>query len=127
MIGPRFAEGFLDQLFDGHGFHFAGAVAGQEAHLIDQAADAFDAFLHGAGQGLLEFRVANALLEQLLMGGNGHDGVADFVGHALGHLLHQPQIGGFDFQMPDAVGRRAVLHHQQGRGRRPRHRPGGTA
>ena len=57
-------------------------------------------------------------LQQLLVGGNGHDGVADLVRQPFRHLLDQPQIGRLDFQMAHAVGRRAILHHQQHRGRR---------
>ena len=39
--------------------------------------------------------------------------VADFVREAVGHGLDQPQIGGFDFQLPQLLGLREVVRGEQ--------------
>ena len=55
----------------------------------------------GLRHGVYAVRVAH--------GGRRYDGVANFVREPFGHLLDQPQVGSFNFQMMYSVGRCAVL------------------
>ena len=88
-------------------------VAREEAHLIEQAVDALDAFGEGGVERGAKFGVAIFFGEQLLMRGERHHGVADFVGEPVGHGLDQAQIGGFDFEPAQLFALRQIVHHEQ--------------
>ena len=48
--------------------------------------------------------------EQLLMSGKGHEGIADFVGHAIGHRLDEAQVGGLDFETLQSFAVGMIFH-----------------
>ncbi len=87
LVFAGFLVGLLDQRGEREGLLRNQRVAGQEPHLIDQARDALDAVgqrhvERGAESGVFPF-----VREQLLVGGERHHGVADFMGQAIGHGL----------------------------------------
>src|SRR5439155_13850067 len=53
--------------------------------------------------------------QQLLVGGNRHKRVADFVGEPVGHVFDQAQVGGFNFQAVQLFGLRMVFDDQERR------------
>ena len=83
---------------DGKGFLLELAFAREEPHLIVQPHDALDAFAQRRVEGLAEVRVVKALVEQLMVRGERHDGIADLVHQPVGHGLDEAQVRGLDFQ-----------------------------
>ena len=59
-----------------------------------------------------EFGVAIFLGEQLLVRGERHHGVADFVREPVGHGLDQAQIGGLDLEPAQLFALRQVVDHR---------------
>jgi len=78
--------GFLERLFDkrgeGEGVCCEQSVTSEEAHLIDEAGDAFDTIGQGSIERGAKFRVFPFVGEQLLVSGERDHGIADFVGEA---------------------------------------------
>ena len=68
----------------------------------------------GAKFGILPF-----VRQQLLVRGERHHRVADFVGEAVGHGLDQAQVGGLDFQALQLLALGQVFGHQQRGSRQP--------
>ena len=50
-------------------------------------------------EGFAKFLVLVSLLEQLLVGGERDEGVADLVREAVGHGGDEAQVGGLDFEL----------------------------
>ena len=86
---------------------------GQVAHLADQAAYPLDAVGQRSVERGAELRILPFLRQQLLVGGERHQRVADFMRQAVGHGFHQTQIGSLDFQASQLLALRQVFRHQQ--------------
>ena len=104
MEGVGLVECLDDQVGDLHGFApLADPFAGEEDHLAGEPRDALHAAGHRAGEGLLKLRVADTVLEELLVCGERDEGIADLVGEVLGHGFHEPQVGRLDLQLAGAL------------------------
>ena len=72
------------------------------------------------GQGVVErgtkLGVAIFFGEQLLMRGERHHGVADFMREPVGHGLDHAQIGGFNFEPAQLLALCQIVHHEEDRG-----------
>ena len=88
-------------------------VAGEEEHLVGETGDAFDAVAHRAAEGPNKFGVVAAFGEQLLVGRDGHDGIADLVGEAFGHALDEAEIGGFKLENLRALDLAEIFDEQE--------------
>ena len=88
-------------------------VAGEEEHLAREPGDAFDTVAHRVAERRDELGVVAAFGEQLLIGRNRHDGVADFVRETFGHAFDEAQIRGLDLEGLRAFNLREILDEQQ--------------
>ena len=113
LVFARLLIGVLDQFFDGEHLVLQPPLVREKPHLVDQARDALDAIGHRAVEGFAELAFPEFLAEQLLVRGERHHGVADFVREAVGHGLDEAQIGGLDFQTAQLLGLREVFGREQ--------------
>ena len=91
----------------------------EKAHLVDEAGDAFDAVGHGGFEADAKFGVLVAFLEELLVGGKRDEGIADFVGEAVGHGGDEAEVGGLEFEFcncSDWVRSSAISRAEAGQG-----------
>lgn len=96
-------EGLDEEIGDEDGFGEVGLpLAGEEEHLAGESGDAFHAFGEGGGEGGLEFGILEGKFEELLVGGEWDEGVADFVSEMLGHGFDEAEVCGFDFEAEGA-------------------------
>ena len=96
-------EGLDEEIGDEDGFGEVGLpFAGEKEHLAGEAGDAFDAIGESGGEGGLEFGILEGMLEELLVGGERDEGVADFVSEMLGHGFDEAEVCGLDFEAEGA-------------------------
>ena len=116
-VTAGFLERFFDKRSEREGVSGKQGVASEEAHLIDETGDAFDAIGEGNVEGGAEFRILPFVRQQLLMGRERHHSVADFVGETVSHGFDEAEIGGLDFKALQLLTLGKVFGHQQDRSR----------
>jgi len=120
-LGGQVFAGFLVRLVHQRGkregFLRAQRIAGEEAHLIQQARHAPDAVGQGRVERGAELGVLPFVGQQLLVGGQRDHGIADFMRQAVGHGFDQAQFGRLDFEVLQLFALREVFRHEQRRGR----------
>ena len=110
----RFQIGFFNQGFRRQkASNWNVAFAREKTHLIDQPRDAFDAIGERLVEGFAEFPVLVFFREQLLVGGQRHQCVADFVREPVGHVFDEAQVGGLDFQAAQLLDLGEIIGGQQ--------------
>ena len=107
-------EGLDEEIGDEDGFGEVGLpIAGEEEHLAGESGDAFDALGEGGGEGGLEFGILEGKFEELLVGGEGDEGVADFVGEVPRHLADEAEFVRLDFELHSALVLGDVIENEE--------------
>ena len=101
-----------EEFGDFHGLAaLAVPIAAEEVHLLGEACDTADAFAGGGDEFFSAF--VFIFLDDLLQGGDGREGVADFMGEVPRHLADEAEFVGLDFELHGALVLGDVVEHEE--------------
>src|SRR5438105_15895059 len=98
LVLAGFLVRFLEQRADRERLVGEQRITTEETHLADEPVDAFDAISQGEIERGAKFRIFPFFDEQLLMSGERHHGISDFMSEPISHGLHEAEIGSLDFE-----------------------------